>query len=301
LTASLIALALIPAFYASLSDSLLEIVPKLHQTILSLQKNQVMVSIGRLALTAITMFVFPWAFIAILAAGLPRILGNMQLRKIAFSFADDKQRNNKIIRSEILIIVKRSLPAILYYCLSSQIVIWIISIFGNSNSVAKIGALGRLSILLNILNVLFNTLFVPRFARMKKSKNELMYFYFKILFISLSFSLFFITIIWFFSDAFLWILGKNYLDQKIELLLIIIGTCINLLMNTGLSLYLSRGWIIKSYISILVSVLPIILGCLIFDLSSLIGILYLNIFTALVQMILHVGFGFYKIFNIKIK
>ena len=40
LMSSLIVLSMIPAFYASMSDSLLEIVPKLHQTILPLQRNQ---------------------------------------------------------------------------------------------------------------------------------------------------------------------------------------------------------------------------------------------------------------------
>jgi len=44
----LITLALIPSFWAALSDSLLQTVPKLHQAIPPLQKNQLLVSLMRL-------------------------------------------------------------------------------------------------------------------------------------------------------------------------------------------------------------------------------------------------------------
>lgn len=81
LTAVLIVLSLIPAFYADLSDSLLEITPKLHQDITSLQKNQLTVGLGRLALTIMTIFVFPFTFAILLAAGIPRIYGNQKLKK----------------------------------------------------------------------------------------------------------------------------------------------------------------------------------------------------------------------------
>ena len=72
-SAVLIVAALIPAFYAALSDALLEIVPKLHQTILPLQKNQIVVVVARLFLSGITLFAFPWTYVAILATAVPRI------------------------------------------------------------------------------------------------------------------------------------------------------------------------------------------------------------------------------------
>src|SRR5215217_4304464 len=44
-----IALAIIPSFFAALSDNLLEIASKLHQGIKKLQKNQLFASVGRFA------------------------------------------------------------------------------------------------------------------------------------------------------------------------------------------------------------------------------------------------------------
>ena len=56
---ALILAAIIPAFFAALSDSLLEIIPKLHQDIKPLQRNQAEVSLGRMALSGLFIFAFP--------------------------------------------------------------------------------------------------------------------------------------------------------------------------------------------------------------------------------------------------
>jgi O-antigen/teichoic acid export membrane protein len=61
-----IILVLIPAFWAALSDSLLEIIPKLHQDIKPLQKNQLAVSTGRLLLSGLGLVLFPWTAAALL-------------------------------------------------------------------------------------------------------------------------------------------------------------------------------------------------------------------------------------------
>jgi hypothetical protein len=155
-----------------------------------------------------------------------------------------------------------------------------------------------LAVLLNLISVIFGTLIVPRFARIKGQPARILTIYSKIVAIFFLFTFFIVGFTWFFSDYLLWILGNNYAGLKTELTLMIIGSCINLIMSVGFSLYLSRGWIIQPYFSILVSVLPIILGCFIFDISNLKGVLYLNNFVALVQMLLHVGFGFYKILEL---
>ena len=161
----LILLALGPTFYASLTEDLLEIPSKLHQDILTLQKNQLVANGGRLVFLGIGLFALPWAAMAILANGLPRIWANIQLRKIAEKFTDFSQPEQAQIRTDILKMVKRALPGAIYYCLSSQLSIWLISIYGNTESIAQIGALGRLAAILTVVGAMFSTLIVPRFAR----------------------------------------------------------------------------------------------------------------------------------------
>lgn len=297
--ALLITAAMIPAFYAALSDSLLEIVPKLHQRIFPLQRNQIEVGVGRLALSALTMFFFPWAFVAVLAGGIPRIFGNVRLCKIVYDVVDKDKKPDLEVRNKILDIVKRSLPSVIYYCFSGQINIWLISYFGNTTSLAQIGALGRVVTLLSLISVIFSVLIVPRFARLKNEYILLIGFYSKMIALVFLIFLFTVVIIYFTSEYFLYILGDKYAGLETELVLVMTGGCINMLMASGLSLYLSKGWVMKHYVSIGLEILPLIIGCFLFDISNLLGVLYFNIFLAVTQMVLHVGFGFYKIMSLK--
>lgn len=301
LVALLITLAMIPSFYAALSDSLLEIVPKLHQKVYPLQRNQIEVGVGRLLLSALTIFFCPLAFIAILAGGIPRIFGNVRLRKIVYGITGEEKKSDPEVRRKIVDIVKRSLPSVIYYCFSGQINIWIVSYFGNSTSLAQIGAIGRFVMLLSLISVIFSVLIVPRFARLKNRYSILMGFYSRMIVMTILISILIVIAMCFLSKYFLYILGDNYVGLDKELVLVMIGGCLNMIMALGLSLYLSKGWVMKHYVSISLSILPLIIGCFIFDISHLTGVLYYNIFVAIIEMIVHVGYGFYMIMNLRKK
>jgi len=301
LMALLITASLIPAFYAALSDGLLEIVPKLHQDILPLQKNQVNVGIGRLLLTAVTLFIFPWTFVAIIASGIPRIYGNIKLRKISHSFADKEQLPDPVVRREIIAVVKRVLPGAVYYCLSGQITIWLISLFGNTTAVAEIGALGRIAILLSLFGVLFSTLLVPRFARQNNEYKVLRNQF--LINIAIVFSICFTIVlgIYLFSDQLLWILGSQYSGLNYALLLNIVGSCLGMVIGLAFSLCSSRGWLLNPYLYIMGSLVTVVAGILVFDISSLIGVLYFNIFVSVVQTVVYIAFSLFQIYKLKIK
>lgn len=298
ITSVLIVAALIPAFFAALSDSLLQIVPKLHQTILPLQKNQVVVGLGRLFLTSMTMFIFPWAFIAVLAAGIPRIWGNIQLRKIVYRKADENQVTDPQIRTEILSLVKRIMPTSIYYCVSGQITIWLISVFGSTTSIAQIGALGRFSALLSLLSVLVVTLVIPRFAKLASKKELLLNWFIQIMGLLFFFLSLIVLIVYLFPTPILWILGNGYNELHFELFLSVIGSCIALLSGVAYSLFSSRGWAISPAISIFINLLTVICFASFTDLSSLSGVLYLNIGVGLILLLQSSLFCLYKIIKI---
>ncbi|WP_366182381.1 polysaccharide biosynthesis protein [Flavobacterium ovatum] len=295
LTTFLIVISLVPAFFAALSDSLLEIVPKLHQDILPLQKNQVLVGLGRLLLTVLTVFIFPWTFVAILASGLSRIYGNIKLRKIAYKFVDIKQQSDPVIQKDILQMVKRILPGAIYFCVSGQITIWLISFFGNSSSVAQLGALGRLSMLLSLLSVLIGTLIIPRFARLSENRNLLLKHYFQIMLLLFLFMIVIVAIVYIFPDQILCVLGKNYLGLQREFLLSIIGSYFNLIAGVYFSLYTSRGWAINPLFSITISLMAVVIGAFLFNVSTLYGVLIFNIFIAITQVVINSGYCLKKI------
>jgi O-antigen/teichoic acid export membrane protein len=297
LEAIIIILALIPAFLASLSDSILEIVPRLHQDLNRLQKNQVWVSVVRLFTSALGLFLLPLTVVSFLANAIPRLIGNFKLRKITDSYVEGSN-TNKETRKNILKIVKRAMPSAIYYCFVGQISLWVISIFGKTASVAAIGALGRIAFVTNLAAIIFSMLYTPRFARMDGSKKNLLFGY---LSSQGMLALALVSIIlgtWVFSQQILIVLGKNYTGLEAELLLSVISSSIGVMTGASLNLYTSRGWVINPVINIILNLGAMVAGILIFDLTSLKGVLYMGIFIASIEFIVNYTFGALKIVNL---
>jgi len=295
----LIVAALIPAFFSALSDSLLETIPKLHQDIKPLQANQAKVGLFRLFLSSASVFIFPFTFIALLANGIPRIIGNFRLRKMALRFADTSQPVDPVYQTEILKMVKRRLPGAIYYCLSGQITVWLISILGTTRAIAQVGALSRLGMVLSVFTVLFATLVVPRFARAESNRKLLISSSIKIMIVLIGICMVIMGIVYLFPEQLLWILGKQYADLSDALMLSILGSCIVLVMGCVFSLSTSRGWVINPAVSIPVNLLTIVAGILLMDVSSLHGVLIMNIMVSSGQLLLLLGFLVIKLNGVK--
>ncbi|HEU5146605.1 MAG TPA: polysaccharide biosynthesis protein, partial [Chryseosolibacter sp.] len=235
-TSALIVAVTIPSFFTALSGSLLQVAPKLQQDIIPLQKNQVTFNLLRLFLLALTLVFLPFGFIAMLVSSVSQLFANIGLRRISISYADWKQRADAAIRKQIMSFVKRMLPGSIYYCLSGQITIWLISIFGSTSAVAQIGALGRLAMVLNFFTILLNMLVVPRFARLVARRKLLLEWYLKIQMYLTLFCVMVIAFAYIFSDQVLWILGDNYSGLGYELLLSIAGSCLNVAVGINYTL-----------------------------------------------------------------
>ena len=295
LASLLILAALIPAFFASLTDTILEVPPKLRQDIIPLQKNQLQASVARLVLTSVSVFLSPFTFVALLGAGIPRIWANFKLRKISSAYVSWNQKPDPLIEKDIMKFVKRVLPVAVYYSFSGQLTIWLISIFGSVSSIAQVGALGRLSSVLGIVNILFGMMVAPRFARLVNWRKLLFLKYVQVQTIMSILFLIIIGIVWLCSSEILWILGKSYSNLQSELVLSVIGSSLGLLAGCFYGLNSARGWIINPIVSIVISVATIIAGVLIFDLSSLQGILFFNILIGGSYFFTNALFGWFKI------
>ncbi|CAM4121555.1 Membrane protein involved in the export of O-antigen and teichoic acid [Pedobacter westerhofensis] len=295
MSSTLIAVSLIPAFYAALSDNLLEIPLKLNQDITPLQKNQVAANIARILMLVASLFFLPFTFIAILANGLPRIWANIKLRKVGERFADYSQGSDPEVKREILKMVKRTMPSAIYFCVSSQITIWLISIYGNTASIAKIGALGRLAVVLTIFTTLFSTLVVPRFARLSDDPKVLLSRFIQIVLLLFGMSALICGFVYLFPSQVLYILGKNYGDLHEEILLITISGCIGMVGGITYSLSVARGWILPPAVHISVSILAQALLIYFMDLSDTTNVLMFSIINVGIGLIMSSFYFFYRV------
>lgn len=298
LTILMIVLSLIPAFYAAIVDSLLEIVPKLHQAILPYQRNQVAVSLGRLLLTSATLFFFPFTYIAVLAAGIPRLIGNIKLRKIAEPYADMHQPPDKEVQGKILSVVKRVLPGAIYYCFSGQVTIWLISFFGKASEVGQLGGIGKITLTLTVFSSIIVTLVVPRFARMD-NLHKLRSYFWKVHFAVWSFVLVVIFVVWMTADYILLILGPKFAGLSYPMTLSMIAG--GIFLNGGISyfLYSSRGWVMNPVMNVALSIVILIIGVSIMDISTLVGCIKLDIFTSVGHYLIHSTYCTYKLYTAK--
>jgi len=285
LVSFLIVIALIPAFFTALSGTLLQIPSQLRQDITPLQKNQIGINFGRLIML-LSLFIFPWAFIAILSSSIPQIWGNIKLRKISGNYADWTQNSDATVQKEILSFVKRLLPGAIYFCVSGQITIWLISIFGTTTGIAQVGALGRLTMVLSFITSLYGTLVIPRFARLSENKKLILSQFFKV---QLSLIVLMTTIVGFvilFPLPVLSVLGKAYNNLSIEIAMMTAGGCISMLSGITYSLSVSRGFILPPIVHIGVNLITQIVLIYILDLSSIQNILLFTIVSSLIAYVM---------------
>jgi len=301
LTAVLIAVSILPAILAGLTDSLLEIPLKLNQNIVALQKNQIMYNLSRFGFIVISLFTLPWVTIILLANGIPRIWANFKLRKISNQYADAGQPHDQKVQDGMFRIVKRSMPEIIYYCLSGQITIWLISLYSSVQSIAEIGAISRISLLINLFSSIFTTLVIPRFAKLKEERASLIKNMFIIFFCSMLLSLFITAGAWLFSDQILWLLGKKYSGLKVELVLNIVSTCLAMISGVLFQVYSSRGWVMNPVISISLNIIFLVIGISVTDFNSLRSVIVFNIFVGTLQLLMHLVYALFKMSKTPVK
>lgn len=290
----LVVLAMIPSFFATISDSLLEIPLKINQDILPLQKNQLYASIGRLLLSITSLFFLPFSFIALLSNCIPRIWANIKLRKIILPYAVNTTIEDQQIKTTIMSVVKRSMPGSIYFVFSGQINVWILSLIGNTNGLAQIGAIGRISVLFSTLSLIGSTLITPRFSRLPVDPNILKKRFFEIQAIGLMACIALLALVSLMPTELLYILGNQYKGLEQELMINIASSLIGIMVGLTFGLVLSRGWVIYPVVSISINILAFVLGVVLFEVRTLMGVSYLTLLQGTVMYLQLLIFGSIK-------
>ena len=293
--ALLILLALVPALLATLTEDILEIPVKLNQDITALQKNLIVVNVMRFVLLLATIFILPFAAMAILANGLPRIWANYKLRKIAVKFTDFSRPPNADVRRGIMTMIKRTLPGAIYYCLSSQLSIWLISIYGNTDAIAQIGALGRLAAILTVVGGIFSTLIVPRFARLPEQSGILLKRLIQIMGLMVVISAVSCGVAYFFPVQVLYLLGKNYQGLDVELFLSVLGGCVSMMLGISYSLSLTRTWVVPVTFNVASCIAVQVLLIFALDFTTARGVLIYGLLNSIWAFALFLGYLVYRI------
>jgi hypothetical protein len=172
--------------------------------------------------------------------------------------------------------VKSQAPNSIYYCLQSQLTIWLITIFGSATAVADVGALGRLSVVFRMISSVMGNVVFPRFARVHEPA-MLWRRYWQILggfcAVSLAMLLFTAAV----PEVLLWILGPKYAHLRQELFLMILSAVMWSVLGTMWQLNVTKGWIVSPWALIPISIATEATLIYLLDLSQVRNVLILNI------------------------
>jgi O-antigen/teichoic acid export membrane protein len=197
-------------------------------------------------------------------------------------------------RHDILAIVKRQAPQVIYFCVQGQISIWLISIFGNVNRVAEVAALGRIGTIFSILLSTCTAVIVPRFARCQEPARLRSHYgltllgFASLLLLGTGFS-------WLAPQPLLWLLGPQYshLGSLVWLALLAAGSWS--LAALIYSLNVNKGWISPAIVVIPAEILTQIILCLSFDLSSVRGMLMISLLAPVTPALINLFVGIRKL------
>lgn len=294
LESSLLIAAVFFTFYSSLTNSIYEIAPKLHQRAGGIGKIRAVATLFRLILLFPVLSVWAQAFSALFVSALSQFWANGQLKKIGSRYVDWNQNVDANLRKETLGIVRKVIPGSIYYCISGQLAVLLISIFGSTTAIADVGAVGRLAQMLTFFSALANVVLIPRFAKIQN--NARLMFVFWGLFLAAGFfgsGIFVLSL--FFEKQLLWILGSSYSGLEKELVLAVTGGIFSLLNALAYQLGYCRGWIPSQWVFIALSISTQLAGALFLNLGTAQGVLALNLLSSITGFVFYFTYNAYRV------
>jgi O-antigen/teichoic acid export membrane protein len=285
--AILITIVVLIGLYFQLTTGVLFVVPRLQSQISRVQNLDLLLSTSRLALLGLAYFTFLNAAVVMatssVAAGLQRFLLGYWVN----DSIDTKAPINKEDQKFILAQIRELAPNGIFFSIQGQITVWLLSIFGTTETVAEAGALGRIAIIFTVIGSVMQSIILPSFTRCQSTK-ILRHRYFQILGCFLILGLILIGIAALFPGELLWILGNKYSNLKDELLLMMLGTVLGSLVGTMSSLNLAKAWVQYVWIEIPLRIIIQIILLLTLDISTVKGALFFGIYSQISPFLVNI-------------
>ena len=195
-------------------------------------------------------------------------------------------------KSELLHYIKINWHNSAFFSFHGQISIFLIGILGTTTSLAELGALTRFSLIFTGISVLVSNILGPAFGKCQ-NKTKLFQTYIIALVGILIFTAITLLVVYFFPYQLLWILGSQYQQLSHELFLIFVFCSIGLVSSTIFCLNSYKGWIrFSPFLEIPANIISLAVGVLLFDISTLEGVLYLSIIGAFTNLVLYTANSF---------
>lgn len=144
-------------------------------------------------------------------------------------------------RRRVLRYLLPTLPSALYYSIQGPLIIWLAATFSGTDTIAEVGALGRLGMVVGLFSGLTGIIFLPRLARVTDDAvYHRRYLQFGAFLAAIAAGL--LAVAAFFPEGFLFVIGPRYSGLHYELLLTVAGAGLTLLGGYAVAVNLARSW-----------------------------------------------------------
>ncbi|OBQ27736.1 MAG: hypothetical protein AN483_19250 [Aphanizomenon flos-aquae MDT14a] len=284
-SAILITIAILIELYFYLESSVLETVPRFYSKIKTIQNLDIVFAVTRLILLGVGYFTFLNSVIAAFISTIASACRTILLRRVANQEIDVKVEKNLDYQKNILSIVKNFIPNSIFYTFQGQISILLISIFGNTQNIAEIGALSRFSMIFALVTPIMSSIAFPAFSRCQ-NQSLLKLRYWQIVLANILFGTVLIGISYFFSDQILWILGTKYSGLSSEFTLVVLLGTVGHIGGVMWGLCCAKGWIKNMWLEIPIKLSVQIILLLFMNLSNIKEVILFGIFSYVPSLIL---------------
>src|SRR4029077_14315603 len=127
-------------------------------------------AVARLLAIAVLMYLFLNVAVALAVGSATLLLQYWMLHRYVAGVIDRSAPENAEDRAAMVGFIRSQAANAIFFCLQGQITVFLISIFGRQvNSVAEVGALGRLAMIFAVLIHLLANVLAPAFARCQEA------------------------------------------------------------------------------------------------------------------------------------
>lgn len=224
----------------------------------------------RLALVLAALALAPRSLVFLWIGAGALLLQGMLTQRAAVPHLEESDDLSPDDRRAMLVAFKNQLLNGIYFALQPQITVWILTIFGTVETVAQVGALGRLAIALSLVSSAFSSLAVPRFAR-HADLAHVRRWYLLLVGAMSAIGLSLIAGALLFPGPILAVLGPQYRGLERELAWMVGATAVSLVASAAYLLNSARGWVRGVWIGVPATLLVQIALVMNVDLSSIRG------------------------------
>ena len=286
-TIAVVVPAALAGFLMQLTAGVLGVVISLRQEIRRMQLLGLACALLRLAILAPACLIFIDVRIAVITGTIGFAFHAWILRRWAKKTIEWNAPESADYRARMLSIVKRQAPLTIFFCVQGQLMVLLISIFGNEERVAEIGALGRFAVIFSVISSVMNGVVVPRFARCQ-DRGILRRRYWQVAGVFAFFAGSLVALSAVFPRPLIWVIGAKYANLEGEVWLMMLNAGLGAMFLCLFTLTYSKAWIVPAAISIPMEIATQVILVLILDLSTVRGVLLLGCFAQLPNILLNV-------------